>query len=244
MPEDILIDRVQLAITADELLKIDNIVASFAIANIGNDTVAVSARSVDKFNVSVVMEGLGGGGHLNNAAAQIKDTSIAKTAERIEKIIKDTYKEETTMKVILVKDIRGKGKKGDIIDVATGYGNYLLTSKHAISANTANIKALEFEKEKEESDAKKEFDKANELKLKIEKSPIKLYVKIGESGKLFGSINTKQIADELKKTYQLNVDKRKIELEENIHSLGSYEVNIRLHKDVLAIINLQVLEEE
>ncbi len=244
LPEDGMTDRVQLAITADELLKIDNIIASFAIGNIGNDTIAVSARSVDTFNVSVVMEELGGGGHLNNAAAQIKDQTIMEIAEHIEKIIKNNFKEETTMKVILIKDIRGKGKKGEIIDVATGYGNYLLTSKHAIAANTANIKAWETEKEKEVVEAKKELEKAVELKAKIEKSPIKLYVKIGETGKPFGSINTKQIADELKKEYQLTVDKRKIELSDNIHSLGSYEVNIRLHKDVEAKINLQVLEEE
>ncbi len=244
LPEDTLTDRVQLAITADELLNIDNIVASFAIGNIGNDTVAISARSVEKFNVSVVMEEFGGGGHLNNAAAQIKNMSIQEAADKIETIIQETYKEETSMKVILIKDIKGKGKKGDIIDVATGYGNYLLTSKHAIAATTANIKTLETEHKKQAAEAKKELDVAKELKDVIEKSPIKLFVKIGESGKPFGSINTKQIADELKKSYQINVDKRKIELDENIHSLGSYEVNIRLHKDVIAIINLQVLEEE
>jgi len=244
LPDDVMTDRVQLAITADELLKIDNIVASFAIGNITNDTVAVSARSIDIFNVSVLMEELGGGGHLNNAAAQIKNTPISEIAEKIEKIINNTYKEETTMKIILIKDIRGKGKKGDIVDVATGYGNYLLTSKHAIAANTANIKSWEAEKETEAFEAKKELEKATELKGKIEKSPIKLYVKIGETGKPFGSINTKQIADELKRTHQLTVDKRKIELDDNIHSLGSYEVNIRLHKDVVAVINLQVLEEE
>ena len=106
------------------------------------------------------------------------------------------------------------------------------------------MKALEAEKEKEEFEAQKELEAAKELKEKIEKSPIKLYVKIGESGKPFGSINTKQIADELKKAYQITVDKRKIELEDNINSLGSYEVSIKLHKDVTATINLQVLEEE
>ncbi len=148
------------------------------------------------------------------------------------------------MKVILIKDIRGKGKKGDIIEGATGYGNYLLTSKSAIAANSANIKALEAEKEKELIDAQKDIENAKKLKEKIEKSPIKIYVKIGESGKLFGSINTKQIADELKKTYKINIDKRKIDLKDNIHSLGSYEVNIKLHKDVVGVIKLQVLEEE
>lgn len=244
LPEDELTDRVQLAKTADELLKIDNIIGSFAIGNIGNDETAISARSIDKFNVSIIMEQFGGGGHLNNAAAQVKDTTIIDVAERIEAIINETYKEETQMKVILIKDVRGKGKKGDIIDVATGYGNYLLTSKHAIAANTANIKALDSEKEKQTIEANKELEKAKKLKAKVEESPIKLYVKTGESGKLFGSINTKQIAEELKKSYSLNVDKRKIELNENIHSLGNYEVKIKLHKEVSAIINLQVLEEE
>lgn len=237
-------ERVQLAKTADELLKIDNIIASFAIGNIDPETIGISARSLDQFNVSIVMEHFGGGGHLNNAAAQVKDMTIPEVAEKIEELIKQTFKEETTMKVILTKDIRGKGKKGEVIDVATGYANYLLTSKHAVAANTANIRALESEKEKEVLEANKELEKAKKLKEEIEKSPIKLYVKIGESGKLFGSINTKQIADELKKTYALNVDKRKIELDENIHSLGMYEVNIKIHKDVNATINLQVLEEE
>jgi len=244
LPEDDLTDRVQLAKTADELLKIDNIIGSFAIGNLGNDETAISARSIDKFNVSVIMEQFGGGGHLNNAAAQVKNTTIIELAEKIEAIINETYKEETQMKVILIKDVRGKGKKGDIIDVATGYGNYLLTSKHAIAANTANIKALEVEKEKLSIEADKELEKAKKLKAKIEESPIKLSVKIGESGKLFGSINTKQIADEFKKIYSLSIDKRKINLTENIHSLGNYEVMIKLHKDVLARINLQVLEEE
>ncbi len=237
-------ERVQLAKTADELLKIDNIIASFAIGNLEAGIIGISARSLDQFNVSVVMEKFGGGGHLNNAAAQVRDMTIPEVAEKIEEYIKETFKEETTMKVILIKDIRGKGKKGDVIDAATGYANYLLTSKHAVAANTANIRALESEKEKEVIEQNKELEKAKELKKEIEKSPIKLFVKMGESGKLFGSINTKQIADELKKTYALNVDKRKIELAENIHSLGTYEVNIKLHKDINAIINLQVLEEE
>ncbi len=242
--EDNITDRVQLAKTADELLEIDNIIAAFAIGYLDSNTVAISARSVDDFNVSVLMEKFGGGGHLNNAAAQVKNSSVKEIVEKIEKIITETFEEDTVMKVILIKDVKGKGKKGDVIEVATGYGNYLLTSNHAISANTANIKALEVEKEKQKLEADKELKKALELKEKIEKSPIKIKVKIGESGKLFGSINTKQIADELKRSYKISVDKRKIVLDENIHSLGMYDVKIKLHKDVTATINIQVLEEE
>jgi ribosomal protein L9 len=237
-------DRVQLAKTADELLEIDNIIASFAIGFISSDTVAISARSINNFNVQTIMEKFGGGGHMNNAAAQVKDNSPEQIAATIELIIEENYEEDELMKLILIKDVKGKGKKGDVIEVATGYGNYLLTSKHAITANSANLKSLNDELEKQKQEANKEYQEALELKKSIEESPIKLYVKIGESGKLFGSINSKQIADELKKTHGLNVDKRKIDLDENIHSLGNYQVKIKLHKDVIALIDIQVLEQE
>ncbi|MFA7076476.1 MAG: 50S ribosomal protein L9 [Candidatus Izemoplasmatales bacterium] len=237
-------DRTQLAKTADELLEIDNIIAAFAIGFIDSATVAVSARSINNFNVQIIMEKFGGGGHLNNAAAQVKDSSPEEISQEIEKIINESFREDTSMKLILIKDVKGKGKKGDIIEVATGYGNYLLTSKHAITANAANMKSLNEEIEKQKQDANKEYQNALELKKSVEESPIKIYVKLGESGKLFGSINSKQIADELKKAYNVIVDKRKIDLSDNINSLGKYEVNIKLHKDVTAVISIQVLEQE
>lgn len=237
-------ERVQLAKTADELLEIDNIIASFALGNIGNDTIAISARSVDKFNVSVMMEQFGGGGHLNNAAAQVQNQPMDVLIKKIEDILAQTYKEEQQMKVILVKDVRGKGKKGDVVDVAGGYANFLLSSKQAIEATTANLKALEDEKAKVIKEAQLEFELAKKTKVEVENAPIKLYVKIGESGKLFGGITSKQIAEELKIQYNIEIDKRKIALDDNIHSLGSYKVPVKLHKDVLAHINLQVLEEK
>ena len=237
-------ERVQLAKTADELLEIDNIIASFAIGFIDGETVAISARSINNFNVQIIMEKFGGGGHMNNAAAQIKDASPDDIASKIEQIIHESFKEDTSMKLILIKDVKGKGKKGDVIEVATGYGNYLLTSKHAIAASAANVKSLNEEIEKQKQDANKEYQNALELKKSVEESPIKIYVKLGESGKLFGSINSKQIADELKRAYNLTVDKRKIDLSDNINSLGKYDVNIKLHKDVTAVISIQVLEQE
>jgi ribosomal protein L9 len=237
-------DRVQLAKTADELLEIDNIIAAFAIGNIGNETIAISARSVDKYNVSVMMEQFGGGGHLNNAAAQITGGNIPDIVLKLEEILKSSFKENATMKIILIKDVKGKGKKGDVIEVATGYGNYLLTSKQAIEASNSNIKAIEDEKSKVENDALADLEAMKKLKTEIEEKPIKLYVKIGESGKLFGAINNKQIAEEYKKVYNLEIDKRKIMLEDNIHSLGVYKVLVKLHKDVTAVINLQIIEEK
>ncbi|MFH0992898.1 MAG: 50S ribosomal protein L9 [bacterium] len=237
-------DRVQLAKTADELLEIDNIIAAFAIGNIGSDTIAISARSIDKFNVSVIMEQFGGGGHLNNAAAQVAGGIIPDIVAKIERILKDSIKEEQNMKVILVKDVRGKGKKGEVIEVANGYGNYLLTSKQAIEASNANLRTLEDEKDRSEREAEAEFEAMKKLKADIEDKPIKLYVKTGESGKLFGAVNSKQIAEEYKRLYNLDIDKRKILLEDNIHSLGVYKVPVKLHKDVIANINLQIIEEK
>jgi len=148
------------------------------------------------------------------------------------------------MKVILVKDVRGKGKKGDAIEVASGYGNYLLTSKQAIEASLSNLRALEEDKAKSEKESAKEHEDALKIKTEIENQPLKIYVKIGETGKLFGAVSSKQIAEEYKKIYNIDIDKRKIVLENNIHSLGVYKVPVKLHKDITANINLQVLEEE
>jgi ribosomal protein L9 len=244
LSEDMKTDRVQLAKTADELLEIDNIIASFALGSLGNDTIGISARSVDKFNVSVIMEQFGGAGHLNNAGAQIVGSNMHDLVNKIEGILNTTFKEELTMKVILVKDVRGKGKKGEVIEVASGFGNFLLSSKQAIEASNSNLKSIEDEKAKVEKEALQEFELAKKLKDEIENSPIKLYVKIGETGKLFGAINSKQIAEEFKVQYNIEIDKRKIVLEDNIHSLGSFKVQVKLHKDVQAVINLQVLEEK
>lgn len=244
VPDSIRTDRVQLARTADELLEIDNIIAAFAIGAIENGQVAISARSVDKFNVSVIMEQFGGGGHLNNAAAQVDNESVEAVAKKIETYLETSFKEATTMKIILTKDVRGKGKKGEVIEVASGYGNYLLTSKQAIEASVANLKAIEEERENLNKQALMEFEAAKKLKADIENQPIKLYVKIGETGKLYGAVNTKQIAEEYKRVYNIDIDKRKIALEDNIHSLGVFKVPVRLHKDVVATIDLQVLEEE
>jgi len=237
-------DRVQLAKTADELLEIDNIIASFALGNIGNETIAISARSIDKFNVQLIMEQFGGGGHLNNAAAQVQNETMDHLIERIETIIESTFKEESQMKVILVKDVKGKGKKGEVIEVASGFGNYLLSSKQAIEASNANLKSLEDARETVEKEAQAEFEQAKKMKEEVENAPIKLYVKIGETGKLFGAINSKQIAEELKIQYNIEIDKRKIVMDDNIHSLGSYKIPLKLHKEVTAVINLQVLEEK
>jgi ribosomal protein L9 len=181
---------------------------------------------------------------LNNAAAQITGGNITDIVQKLEEILKSSFKEDITMRVILVKDVKGKGKKGEVIEVATGYGNFLLTSKQAIEASISNIKSIEDEKTKAEAEALADLAAMKKLKAEIEDKPIRLFVKTGESGKLFGAINNKQIAEEYKKVYNLDIDKRKIMLEDNIHSLGVYKVLVKLHKDVSATITLQIIEEK
>lgn len=147
------------------------------------------------------------------------------------------------MKLILIKDVKGKGKKGEVIDVATGYGNYLLSSKNAIEATQENLHSIEMEKVKIEEDERKALETMKSLKDKIEKLPVKVYVKIGENGKFFGKVSTKQISDAFKKQHKLDLDKRKIQLKGTISTLGNYRVDVKLHKNVLAKIEVLVIEE-
>lgn len=237
-------NRVQLAKTADELLEIEGVVAAFAIGKVDGDKVSISARSVDNFNVQLIMEKYGGGGHLNNAGAQIEGKTLGTIEQELEEYLESSYKEETNMKVILTKDIKGKGKKNEVIDVARGYGNYLIRSDQAIEATPANVKTLEKKKEEKKKKANKAYEEAKKLKEEIGDKPVKIHVKIGENGKLFGAVSSKQIAEEFEKQHGIKLDKRKILLEDNIHSLGTYKIPVKLHKDVKATINVQVIERE
>lgn len=125
------------------------------------------------------------------------------------------------MKVIFTKDVKGKGKKGEVKDVAIGYANnYLLKNNLAVEATPGNLKQLEAQKEKQKEKAKQELEEAKKLKETVENLTVELSAKSGDSGRLFGSITSKQIAEELKKTHQIKVDKRKIELDDPIRSLG------------------------
>jgi len=243
IPRDLNPSRNLLAKVADDLLEIEDIVASFAIGFLDTNTVGISARSLEGFNVQVVMEKFNGGGHLNNAGAQIETDDIKDVRLELIQILNESVLEEKPMKVILIKDLRGKGKKGEVIDVATGYGNYLLQSKIAIDATQENLHSIEMEKAKQEEEERKTYEEMKALKDKIEKLPVKVFVKIGENGKFFGKINSKQIAEAFKKQHKLSVDKRKIQLKGNITSLGNYRVDVKLHKNVLAKIEVLVIEE-
>lgn len=243
IPDEFKAGRNLLARVADMLLEIEDIVAAFAIGRLDEGEIGISARSLEGFNVQVLMEKFGGGGHLNNAGAQIKEYDISKTRLDIINLLNEAVQEEKPMKVILIKDLRGKGKKGEVIDVATGYGNFLLANKTAIEATSENLASIESEKARKQEDERKLIEEMKTLKEKVEKLPVKVYVKIGENGKFFGKISSKQISEEFKKQHQVELDKRKINVKQNINSLGNHKVEIKLHKDVTATLEVLVIEE-
>jgi large subunit ribosomal protein L9 len=147
------------------------------------------------------------------------------------------------MKVILLSDVKGVGKKGEVKEVATGYAvNYLLKKKLAAEATPANLKALERQKESEKQKAEEEWRQAQAMAAKLEKETIKLSAKAGEGGRLFGAVTNKQIAEELKKR-KYDIDKRKIMLDEPIRTLGVHRIPVKLHPEVTATVSIHVVEE-
>ncbi|GAA0334743.1 50S ribosomal protein L9 [Bacillus carboniphilus] len=148
------------------------------------------------------------------------------------------------MKVIFLKDVKGKGKKGEVKNVADGYArNFLLKQGLAVEANKGNVSTLDAQKKKEEKLAQEELQEAEALKLQLEKITVEFSAKSGEGGRLFGSVTSKQIAEELKKAHGIKIDKRKIELADGIRTLGYTKVPVKLHSEVTATLNVHVTEE-
>ncbi|WP_042352954.1 50S ribosomal protein L9 [Bacillus massiliigorillae] len=147
------------------------------------------------------------------------------------------------MKVIFLKDVKGKGKKGEIKNVSDGYAhNFLLKQELAIEATPGNMKKLEAQKNKVNQQAAEELQQAKELKEKLEKITVEISAKAGDGGRLFGSITTKQIAEALQASSSIKIDKRKMELADGIRALGYTKVPVKLHHEVMATLNVHVKE--
>ena len=147
------------------------------------------------------------------------------------------------MKVILTQDVKGQGKKGQMIDFCDGYGrNFLLAKGLAVEANASNVNVMKTKQAAEDARKAKELAEAKALAAQLAKITLTIRVKSGENGKLFGAVSTKDIADELKKQYQFDVDKKKLVLREMIKSLGTYEVQAKLYSEVSAKFNVIVAE--
>lgn len=150
------------------------------------------------------------------------------------------------MKVIFIKDLKGQGKKGEIKEVALGYGqNFLIKNGYAKEATTSSVSALKGQKnaEKKEADAVKA--EAEKLKETLEKEGFEVVIKAkaGEDSRLFGSVPSKQIASALEKQHGIKIDKRKMDLPDAIRALGFTDVKVKLHKEVTATLRVHLIKE-
>ena len=146
------------------------------------------------------------------------------------------------MKLILLEDVKKVGKKGEIVEVADGYGrNFLLPRKLAAEATTANLNTAKTNAENKARQAQREADEAKLLGAQLEKVSVKIPVKLGKDGKLFGSVGGSDVAKALKRENNLNVDKRKISIQGEVGGLGTYEAVIKLHPEVTTKIKVEVV---
>ena len=147
------------------------------------------------------------------------------------------------MKVVLLKDVKGTGKKGDIKEVADGYAkNFLLKNGFAKIANAAALSENTRQKEAEEFHKEMKKQDAIALAAKLKNLKIDIAIKCGENGKMFGSITSKEISENLK-SLGYEIDKRKIELPEPIKAVGQYQISIKLHPEVSAKIEVEILAQ-
>lgn len=148
------------------------------------------------------------------------------------------------MKVILLQDVKSLGKKSEIVNVSEGYArNFILPKKLGIEANATNLNTLKLQKASEEKKEKEKLDAAKELLSKIEEKEIVLSMKAGKDDKTFGSISTKEIYQAIKEQLNLEVDKKKIVIGENIKTFGEHIAVVKLHKDVAAKLKVKVVKQ-
>lgn len=146
------------------------------------------------------------------------------------------------MKVILLETIKGVGKKDEVINSSDGYArNFLFPKKLAVEANAENMSKLKAKQDSNAYRKDQEQKQAEKLAETLKGILLKIAVKSGENGKIFGSITAKEIADQLKQQYQIEVDKKKIDLKEPIKTFGSFQVNIKLFEGVIATLKIQTI---
>ena len=147
------------------------------------------------------------------------------------------------MKVILLEDVKSLGKKGERVTVSEGYArNCILKKKLGVEANAKNLNDLKLQKANEEKIAKEKLEAAKKLAEEIKEMSLTVKMKSGEGGRTFGSISTKEIAKAAKEQLNLDIDKKKMVLDEPIRTLGTHNIAIRLHKEVTAQLSVKVVE--
>lgn len=144
------------------------------------------------------------------------------------------------MKVILLQDVKALGKKGDLVNASDGYARNFLLPKNL--AREANAQAMNEYRNAENSKNFKIATEKKQDKAQLEGKTFEMKAKAGQGGKLFGSITAKQVAEEIKKQYNINIDKRKVVLESDIKEFGSYKADVKLYSGIVANITVKVSE--
>ena len=146
------------------------------------------------------------------------------------------------MKVILKADIKGVGKKDEVINASDGYArNFLFPKNLAVEANTENMNKLKAQKDANQFKKDTEKEEAKKLAEKLKKIMVTIKVKTGENGKIFGGVSAKEIAENLEAEHNIKIDKKKIELKETIKTLGTRMVNVKLFDGVVGTIKVNVI---
>lgn len=147
------------------------------------------------------------------------------------------------MKVILLKDVKGTGKKGDVVDVADGFGrNFLVGRGLAKEATNNNVHILNVQKENERRKKLAEIEAAQKLAAELKGKEIKIISKCGENGKLFGAITNKDVAEELRKQFDVEIDKKKISMD-TIKLAGVYDIDVKLYSEISTKMKVVVSEK-
>ena len=148
------------------------------------------------------------------------------------------------MKVILLENVKGVGKKDEIINASDGYArNFLFPKKLAVEANNENLSKLKGKKQSEQYKKDVEKENAEKVANKLEDIILTIKVKAGDNGKIFGGVTSKEISEELKKQNNIEIDKKKIVLAENIKNLGSFNVTIKLYEGVTGTLKVKVVSQ-
>ncbi|MBR5467819.1 MAG: 50S ribosomal protein L9 [Firmicutes bacterium] len=147
------------------------------------------------------------------------------------------------MKIILLEDVKGVGKKGETINANDGYAkNFLIPKKLGVEATNANMNTLKLQKAAEDRRKAEELAAAKEMKEKLEAIAVVIAVKTGDNGKLFGSVTNKEIAAELEKQHKIKIDKKKIVLADQIKMVGERHADVKLHPQVTAELKVKITE--
>ena len=147
------------------------------------------------------------------------------------------------MKVILLQYVKALGKKGEVVNVNDGYArNFILPKKLGVEANGKNLNDLKLQKNNEAKVAQEHLDAAKKLAEELKAGKVVLTMKVGEGGRTFGSVSSKEIAEAVKEQMHLDIDKKKIQLKEQIKTLGTHIVSVKLHPEVTAELNVSVKE--